>query len=104
MNNPNDTVQVRLTAAGQKAADGAPLKVNGGKVPLKFTGSVAQDVHVTVWRETLRSVAPYGEPWFEIVPAAPAPLAGTPAAPAPAASVAPKPTSAAPAADTTSAK
>jgi hypothetical protein len=77
MNKPNnDTVSVRLSSAGLEAAAGGPLSIHGGSVPLTFTGSIAQDVHRAVYAETLAPTAPFGEPWFELVPASPA----TPAA------------------------
>jgi hypothetical protein len=66
----SDTVNVRLTAAGQAAAKGGPLTVHGGLVTLTFTGSEEQPVHRAVWYETLATTAPFGNPWFELAPVA----------------------------------
>src|SRR5690349_8701582 len=76
-NQATDTVNVRLTAAGQKAAGDGPLTVHGGRVSLTFKGSEAQAVNFAVWNETLRRTAPYGQPYFELVPDAPAAKAAT---------------------------
>jgi len=87
MNNPlqssSDIVEVCLTPAGQAAANGESLTVHG-IVSLTFTGSVAQPVHRAVWSETLSTIAPFGKPWFEIVPAI---AATSTAAPAPSTTV-----------------
>jgi len=69
MNNPAN-VSVRLSAAGIKHADGKPLSVHGGRVNATFQGDSPQEVHRTFWNESLRTTAPFGEPWFELVPPA----------------------------------
>jgi hypothetical protein len=75
--NPTE-VSVRLTAAGKEAAGGGTLLVHGGQRELSFTGDAVQTVRFSDWNQVLRSTAPYGKPFFEIVQdAAPAP-AGTP--------------------------
>jgi hypothetical protein len=66
----SDVVSVRLSAEGMAQANGGPLSVHGGGVELKFEGDAAQDVHLTVWNETLKTVCPFGKPWFELAPAA----------------------------------
>jgi len=87
-----DMVSVRLTAAGQAAANGGPLYVHGGNVDVAFRGDVAQSVHLTVWAEVLKSTAPGGKPYFEIVPAAPAIVPAPPASKPVPKAAAPEPT------------
>ena len=70
----SDIVSVRLSADGIAEAKGGPMSVHGGGVELTFTGEVAQAVHLTVWNETLKTVCPFGKPWFELAPAPPAPV------------------------------
>jgi len=75
MNNPvSDTVSVRLTDEGRKAAGDGPLSVNGFGKPLSFKGSVAQTVSILTWKAVLTTTtSPAGTPLFEIVPASAAP-------------------------------
>jgi hypothetical protein len=69
MNSPaSDTVQVRLSAAGIAAAQGGKLSIHGGRVTLEFVGDAPQAVHRAVWIESLATTAPFGKPWFELVP------------------------------------
>jgi hypothetical protein len=94
MQSNSDTVNVRLTAAGQAAAKGGPLSVHGGAMTLTFTGSAVQPVHRAIWFQTLAPTAPFGQPWFELAPAAstaPSPVAAPVAKPIAAASPAPVP-------------
>jgi hypothetical protein len=66
----SDVVSVRLSAAGQAAGNGGPVTVHGASVSLVFTGAEAQDVHLAIWSQTLKTVSPFGKPWFELAPAA----------------------------------
>lgn len=77
MNPTEQTVSVRLTAAGQKAAQGGTLSVHGSGREVSFTGDAAAVVLLSDWNQVLRSTAPYGEHFFEI-----APVAGSTFAPA----------------------
>lgn len=64
----NDFVQVQLTAEGIAASKGLPVAVHGASVELNFVGSAPVNVHRAVWAQTLRTIAPFGKPWFQIVP------------------------------------
>ena len=73
----SDLVNVQLTPDGVANAKGGPMSVHGGGVELTFTAGVPQPVHITVWNETLKTISPFGKPWFMLAPAAAGPDATT---------------------------
>jgi hypothetical protein len=84
--NQTDTVNVQLTAAGLKAANGGKLAVHGGGGEIVFEGAGPQPVTMVAWTTLLQPTAPFGDPFFEIAPAKPVMVAAgkiTAAAPAP---------------------